>query len=129
MFRSILFASSLIALSGTFSPEAVRANSSVQYVDTHCEFYVLGQFRPQYSMPCVYTIRQGSHDIDILWEDGVRSQFEAVNRNRERNMAAIHVEFVDSNGSPVEAFIAQGCDLGITLPSGTIYVKNMGYCG
>jgi len=80
-------------------------------------------------MPCVYTIRQGSHDIDILWEDGVRSQFEAVNRNRERNMAAIHVEFVDSNGSPVEAFIAQGCDLGITLPSGTIYVKNMGYCG
>lgn len=129
MFRNVLFVFSLISLSGMLFPRVTRANSSVRYVDTHCEFYVQGQLRPQHSMPCIFTIRQGSNDIDILWEDGVRSRFEAVHRNRERNMAAMHVEFEDSNGNDVEAFIAQDCDLGITLPSGTIYVKDMGYCG
>ena len=130
MFYSAFRFSSLMLLLAILCPSIAQANTrTVRYADSYCEFYPNGERYPLYSMPCTFTIRSGSNNLDILWEDGVRSRFEAINVGSGRNRAAMHRDFVDENGKFVETFFANECDLGISIPSGKIYAADMGYCG
>lgn len=133
MFHKLTRLLPLLLLAGILTPKVAQANpGNVRYSSTHCEFYLHGETQPQHSMDCRFAHFYDSHnrnDMEIIWADGVRSEFESINIGSRRNSRAIHQEFIDRNGAYAEAFMTGQCDLGIRMQSGTIYVTDMGYCG